>query len=78
MITAGGPGQAISIDHLEPSKTPTSRGKRAVLVIVDDFSSHITAHAVSSTGVEESIKVVMEKYILVHGGFPEIIRHDLG
>ena len=70
-------GQAIAIDHLEPSKTATARGVIALLTIVDAFSNYLVCVPVKSTSTEESIKAVIEHWILKHG-FPEAVQHDLG
>ena len=70
-------GQGIAIDHLEPSKKATARGAVALLTIVDMFSKLLVCVPVTSTGTEESVRVVLEHWILKHG-MPETILHDLG
>ncbi|KAL5272465.1 hypothetical protein ACHWQZ_G000612 [Mnemiopsis leidyi] len=69
--------QCISIDHLEPSKTPTARGNVALLTICDHFTNYLVCVPVRSTGAEASIKAVLEHWILKHG-VPEVVMHDLG
>ena len=70
-------GQGIAIDHLEPSKKATSRGIVALLTIVDMYSNYLVCVPVRSMNTEESIKVVINHWILKHG-YPEAILHDLG
>ena len=69
-------GQAISIDHLEPSKTPTPRGNVALLTITDMFTSYLVCIPVKSMTTEETIKQIIEHWILKFG-IPLAIHHDL-
>lgn len=69
-------GQAISIDHTECSKKPTPRGTIALLVITDIFTSYIVCVPVKSMKTEETIKHVIEQWILKFG-VPNCIHHDL-
>ena len=69
--------QAISIDHLEPSKMKNKRGICAILTICDMYSNYLVCVPVKSTGTVESVRAVLEHWILKHG-VPEEIRHDLG
>ena len=69
--------QCISIDHLEPSKTPTARGNVALLTICDHFTNYLVCVPVKSTGTEASIKAVLNYWILRHG-YPSVVMHDLG
>ena len=69
--------QAISIDHLEPSKTPTPRGVVALLTICDMYSNYLVCVPVRSVSTEASIKAIVDHWILKHG-VPEVITHDLG
>jgi transposase InsO family protein len=71
------PFQAISIDHLEVSKTPTPRGNRALLTITDMFSSYLVCIPVKSTKAEVTIQKIIEHWILKFGVF-NVIHHDLG
>ena len=52
--------QAISIDHLEPSKTPTPRGNVALLTICDMFTNYMECVPVKSVGTEASIATLLE------------------
>ena len=70
-------GQAIAIDHLEPSKKATARGVVAMLTIVDMYSNYLVCVPVKSLNTDISIKVVLEHWLLKHG-MPEVILHDLG
>ena len=69
--------QAVAIDHLIPNRKSNSRGIVAILTMVDMYSNYLVCVPVKSTGADESIKAVMEHWILKHG-VPEEIRHDLG
>ena len=69
-------GQAISLDHLEVSKTPTSRGNVALLTITDMFTSYLVCVPVKSTDSETTIKNLIEHWALKHG-WPGHIHHDL-
>ncbi len=69
--------QAISIDHLEPSKLPTRNGTVALFTICDMFSGYISCVPVSSTSTEASVKALLENWIL-RFGMPGTIQHDLG
>ena len=70
-------GQAISIDHLEPSKMPTPRGIVALMTICDCFSNYIVCVPVKSVDTETSVKTILEHWCLKFG-FPNVIHHDLG
>ncbi|MCP4492672.1 MAG: DDE-type integrase/transposase/recombinase [Gammaproteobacteria bacterium] len=69
--------QAISIDHLEPSKLATRNGTVALFTICDMFSGYISCVPVSSTSTEASVKALLENWIL-RFGIPGTIQHDLG
>ena len=69
--------QAVSIDHLEPSKTPTPRGNVALLTICDMFTNYMVVVPVKSVGTEASVSAILENWILKFG-VPEVIAHDLG
>ena len=69
--------QCISIDHLEPSKTPTARGTVALLTICDHFTNYLVCVPVRSTGTEASIRAVLEHWVLKNG-MPGAVMHDLG
>ena len=70
-------GQAIQLDHLEPSKKKTPRGNVALLTIVDMYSSYIVCIPVRSTNAETTVRVLIEHWITKFG-YPEQISHDLG
>ena len=70
-------GQCISLDHLEPSKSPTPNGIVAILTICDSYSNYITCVPVRSVGTQASIKALLEHWCL-RFGFPSVIQHDLG
>jgi transposase InsO family protein len=76
-ITYNHPFQAISIDHLEVSKTPTPRGNRALLTITDMFSSYLVCVPVKSTKTEVTVQKILEHWVLRFGLF-NTIHHDLG
>ena len=69
-------GQAISIDHLEPSKKPTPRGNVALLTITDMFTSYLVCVPVKKMNTEETIKQIIEHWVLKFG-VPSAIHHDL-
>ena len=71
-------GQAISIDHLEPSKKATRRGITALLTITDMYSGYLVCVPVKSQSAEETIKNIVEHWILKIGGIPAAIHHDRG
>ena len=68
--------QGLSIDHLEPSKKATPRGTIALLTICDMFSKYLVCVPVKYDETEESIKVILERWILKYGVL-EVIAHDL-
>jgi transposase InsO family protein len=68
-------GQGISIDHLEPSKKRTARKNVALLNITDIYSSYLVSIPVKSVGTEETIKHIIQEWILKYG-LPECIHHD--
>ena len=70
-------GQAIQIDHIEPSKKPTPRGHVAILTITDMFTSYLVCVPVRSVGTEETIRVIIEHWICKFGMFNKI-HHDRG
>ena len=76
-IVYTGFNQASSIDHLEPSKTPTPRGNVALLTICDMFTNYMDCVPVKSVSTEASVAALLERWILKHG-VPETIAHDLG
>ncbi len=57
--------QAISLDHLEPSKLATERGTVALLTICDMFSNFMVVVPVTSTSTEASVKALLENYLLI-------------
>ena len=69
--------QGISIDHIEPTKSKTPRGNVALLTITDMYSSYLVCIPVKSVGSEETIRVLVENWIL-RFGVPNNIHHDLG
>ena len=69
-------GQAIQLDHLEPSKTPTPRGNVALLTITDMFTSYLVAIPVKSMSTEVTIRKVIKHWITKFG-VPNNIHHDL-
>ena len=71
------PFQAISIDHLEVSKTPTPRGITALLNITDMFTGYLVCIPVKSQKAEVTIQKIIEHWILRFGMFNNL-HHDLG
>ena len=69
--------QAISVDLLEPSKSPTPRRNVALLTITDMFTSYLVCVPVKSTSSEETIRNIIEHWFC-RFGMCSTIHHDLG
>ena len=69
--------QAISVDLLEPTKTPTPRRNVALLTITDMFTSYLVCVPVKSTSTEETIRNIIEHWFC-RFGMCSNIHHDLG
>ena len=69
--------QAISVDLLEPTKTPTPRRNVALLTITDMFTSYLVCVPVKSTSTEETIRNIIEHWFC-RFGMCSTIHHDLG
>ena len=66
----------ITIDHLEPSKTPTPRGHVGLLTITDNFTSYLVAIPVKNMTSEETIRKIIKHWVL-RFGVPLTLHHDL-
>jgi hypothetical protein len=65
----------IAIDFLGPLQM-TSRGKDAVLVIVDTFTKRVFLEAVKTTATAEQVARIVVERVVRHQGVPRCIRSD--
>lgn len=66
--------QILGMDWLGPT-TPSLSGNRYVLVITDRLSGYVFAKASSTNTAQDTARILMEEFILVHGA-PDIIITD--
>ena len=67
--------QCIAIDHLVPDNRTTKSGHTALLTIVDMFSNYTVCIQVKSQSTNETIKVIIEHWVLKYG-LPGACLHD--
>ena len=68
-------GQCLAIDHIVPDVSSTNNTYKYILSMVDCFSNYIILCPVRTTQSEETIRHIIQKYVLIHG-IPDIILHD--
>lgn len=61
--------QVLHLDFWGPISTPTIRGNRYVLVLTDNLSKYVIAEALPSCAAQNVAQVLIDKFILLHGGF---------
>ena len=66
---------AISLDHIEPSKTPTPRRNVALLTIVDMATNYTICVPVKSQSTPDTVKAVIEHWVC-RFGVPFVVHSD--
>ena len=67
----------IAIDHIVPSLEKVCfGGYRYILTIVDCFSNYLVAVPVRTQSAEETVKVLMNSWVLKHGVFKSILSDN--